>query len=353
MIRENKLKYLISSALIILPSIVALFIKAPLGGMMRGAWFFTWLLPLILLLVHTGLLILTRYIDHVKQNKKIENIIFFTIPTISLYTGAIFIAIILGLKVDIGLVVGILMGVGFIIIGNYMPKAERNRTFGVKLKWTVANDDNWNATHRLAGKLFVVAGIISLITAFLPSTVMFIILTVQLVVIVAVPTVYSYLFYKKAIETGSATEEDYATDNKFSGKTVTIVAISILSVVIIIGVLVGAGGLKFDFTDDALLVEPTFGGGIELNYSELEDATIEYRDSRVDGTRVMGYGSATLLYGHFVNDEFGNYTRYTYTRGKASIVIYTNEGVIVIADKSTEETRAIYDELVTRVNAND
>ena len=89
----------------------------------------------------------------------------------------------------------------------------------------------------------------------------------------------------------------------------------------------------------------------ELNYSDLADATIEYRDAKVPGTRVMGYGSAKLLYGQFRNDEFGDYTRYTYTTSESSIIIHTSEGVIVIADETAEATLALYNELVARIAA--
>ena len=72
MIRENKLKYLISCIIILFPSVIAFIIKESVTGIYKGAWHFTWILPLVLLLLHTGLLILTRYVDPIKQNKKIK-----------------------------------------------------------------------------------------------------------------------------------------------------------------------------------------------------------------------------------------------------------------------------------------
>lgn len=351
MIRENKIKYLLSSIIIILPFLAAILIKDSIGNMMKSAWYFSWIMPLVLLALHTGLLILTRYIDSVKQDKKIENIIFFTIPALSVYTGVVFIAIMLGFDIDIGMICAVLMGVAFIVIGNYMPKAKRNHTFGIKLKWTVTNDDNWVATHRLAGKLFVIAGAVMLVMAFFPEIVTFITLTLLIIAIVVIPTVYSYKFYKKQIESGEATEEDYAYDKESWKKNKKIIIITAVAVTALIVILMLSGGIKFEFTDDSLKVKPSFGGSIELEYSELKTAYIEYREEKVPGTRVMGYGSAKLLYGQFRNDEFGNYTRYTYTKGEASIVIHTDDGIIVIADKTTEATRALYDELITRINA--
>ena len=351
MIKENKLKYLISSFVIILPFIVSMFIKGSIDDMMKGAWYFAWIMPIVLLGVHTALLIITRRIDNVKQSAKIENLIFFMVPAISLYVGAIFIAIMLGLEFSISLVVGIVMGISFIVMGNYMPKAKRNATFGMKIKWTLASDDNWAATHRLSGKVMVIAGIVSFAISFLPMTLFFIAFTVVLVAMVTIPIVYSYCFYKNQIKTGAATEEDYKNGIKLSKKAgATVIAIVAVSLVIVI-LMTFTGGLEFKLGDEALTVKPTLGGGIELNYSELVDAEIEYRDAKVPGTRVMGYGSAKLLYGQFNNDEFGNYTRYTYTGSESSIIIRTGDSIIVLADKTAEETLAIYTELMARIAA--
>ena len=351
MIRENKIKYLISSIIIVLPFLVSVLIKDGIGNTVEGAWYFSWIMPLVLWGIHTGLLVLTRFIDPVKQDKKIENIIFFIIPAISFYTGAVFIAIMLGVEVNISLICAIILGISFIVMGNYLPKAKRNRTFGLKIKWTMTNDDNWVATHRLSGKLFVIAGVILLLTGFLPTTAMFIILTAVIVAVVVIPIVYSYRFYKKQIESGEATEDDYSYDKmggKFNKKGVIIVAVvSILAVCLIMF----TGSIKFELGDTSLNIKPTLGGGIELEYSELKNAPIYYVEEKVPGSRVMGVGAANLLYGQFQNEEFGTYTRYTYTASESSIIIHLDDEVIVLADKTTAATLKLYEELITKINA--
>lgn len=55
----------------------------------------------------------------------------------------------------------------FIGLGNYMPKLKQNYTIGIKVPWTLNSEENWNMTHRMAGKLYVVAGVISIIIALL------------------------------------------------------------------------------------------------------------------------------------------------------------------------------------------
>lgn len=50
----------------------------------------------------------------------------------------------------------------FITLGNYMPTVRQNKTLGIKLPWTLKNEKCWNLTHRFSGKVFVIAGLVTL-----------------------------------------------------------------------------------------------------------------------------------------------------------------------------------------------
>ena len=52
-----------------------------------------------------------------------------------------------------------IIGVMFIGLGNYMPKLKQNYTIGIKVPWTLNSEENWNMTHRMAGKVYVVGGV--------------------------------------------------------------------------------------------------------------------------------------------------------------------------------------------------
>ena len=65
---------------------------------------------------------------------------------------------------------------------------------GIKLPWTLEDEENWNKTHRMAGFLWVIGGVVIMATAFLGAFWLFF---VVLIPMVFVPTVYSYLLYKK------------------------------------------------------------------------------------------------------------------------------------------------------------
>lgn len=59
------------------------------------------------------------------------------------------------------------IAVGLIILGNYMGKVRSNFFFGIRTPWTLSSDLSWNRTHRLGGKLLVLAGLVLLPLAIL------------------------------------------------------------------------------------------------------------------------------------------------------------------------------------------
>ena len=38
----------------------------------------------------------------------------------------------------------------FIVIGNYLPKIKQNNTIGIRIVWTLQDEENWNATAAIA-----------------------------------------------------------------------------------------------------------------------------------------------------------------------------------------------------------
>ncbi len=66
----------------------------------------------------------------------------------------------------VGFVSGML-GILFIVLGNYMGKLRRNFFIGIRTPWTLASEEVWERTHRLAAWLFVLAGVVILSGALL------------------------------------------------------------------------------------------------------------------------------------------------------------------------------------------
>ena len=131
--------------------------------------------------------------DPKRQNisPKIFSLGLWIAPVLSLVIAATMYPVNLGYAVDIAFFAELLIGLLFIIIGNYLPKARQNYTIGIRIPWTLANEENWNRTHRLAGYLWMICGVLMILlclTRLLPAP-----WTVGLLLImVLVPCVYSY-----------------------------------------------------------------------------------------------------------------------------------------------------------------
>ena len=54
-------------------------------------------------------------------------------------------------------------GLLFMVIGNYLPKVKQNHTIGIRVIWTLQDEENWNATHRFSGKLWMASGILCML----------------------------------------------------------------------------------------------------------------------------------------------------------------------------------------------
>ena len=209
----NKCKWtmLTTSLLILLPIVagVILWDKLPekipchwgINGEVDG-WaskpMAVFLLPCILLGVQ-WLCFLATGLDPKRRNipPKVMGIVLSIIPSLNLVLHVLVYLYAFDYKVDVAVTLSVLFGVMFVIIGNYLPKCKQSYTLGIKLPWTLHDEENWNATHRLAGKLWVAGGLLTMLCALLPAVATFIVMMVILLVMCAVPTVYSYLYYKK------------------------------------------------------------------------------------------------------------------------------------------------------------
>jgi len=90
-----------------------------------------------------------------------------------------------------------MMGLAFAGMGLYMPKIKQNYFAGFKLPWTLENEDNWNATHKIAGKVWLYGGIVQFFAGMAFSSVTsFVIFFIDMIVMVLVPTIYSYRMFK-------------------------------------------------------------------------------------------------------------------------------------------------------------
>ena len=361
MIRKNKWKLIVSSIITLLPIVFGIIVWDKLPEQMAIHWGISGepdgfvpaaigvlALPIILLAFHWLCILVTCHDNKNRnQNPKIINSVFWIMPVLSLYVNGIVYATAFGMEVDLKLIVAPLIGIGLIVIGNILPKSTLNRTFGIKIKWTLASEENWLATHRFAGKLWVICGLVSLLGVFFSDFYLIVFLPVLLLVVAVVPTVYSYRLYKKQLSEGRITEEQVKAASAKPASKVT-VGIIIAALVIFLSIVMFTGNIEATTSDEGFTLSATFYGEVTVNYSDISSA--ELVDKSISGVKVGGFNSARLLLGGFRNDELGNYTSFVYTGKSPSIILRTkNEKIIVIALENAEDTTALYNEITSSI----
>lgn len=205
MLKANRKTLIITSIVTILPMLIGVICWNRLPDVMATHFglnneangfsskaFAVFGLPAFLLaLLWVGAFVTSR--DPKKQNisPKVFSLTLWIVPVLSLFVAAIMYPINLGYKMDVIFFAELLLGLLFIIIGNYLPKARQNYTIGIKIPWTLANEENWNRTHRLAGYLWMIFGILMIligVTRFVPAAWLIGIILMT----VLVPCIYSF-----------------------------------------------------------------------------------------------------------------------------------------------------------------
>ena len=207
--KENKKTMILTSILILLPILAGIVLWNQLpdqvathfgyGGEADG-WssktFAVFGLPALLLAIH----LLCTYVTgtdpkYDRYPEKMKKIVLWICPVVSCVGAYTTYANALGKDLsNMGSWVMLILGVVFVVVGNYLPKVKQNYYLGIKLPWTYASEENWNKTHRLGGKVWVVGGILFIINALLNIKGLEIVLGA---VMILIPTVYSYLYSRK------------------------------------------------------------------------------------------------------------------------------------------------------------
>lgn len=154
-------------------------------------------LPLIMVAAQ-WLCMLGTAADPKRKNhpEKVLHLVLWIIPVLSVVLHAVTYATALGHSVPIEVVMPILIGLIFTIIGNYMPKCKQNYTIGIKIPWTLDNEENWNKTHRFAGFLWTICGLLIMLTGFFGGFWVFLPITLLMVL---APIIYSYILHRKGL----------------------------------------------------------------------------------------------------------------------------------------------------------
>ncbi|MBE6779627.1 MAG: DUF1648 domain-containing protein [Ruminococcaceae bacterium] len=360
MLKKNWLKILISSLVTLSPIAFGLAVWNKLPETMSTHWgisgeadgfssrtFAVFGLPLILLALNF-ICIVTSFFDKKNRGTKVHNMIYYIIPLISLFTNAIVYSAAFEKTWDFAAIIPLVLGLLFAVMGNLMPKIRQNGTLGIKTKWTLQSEENWNATHRFGGKVMVIAGLLVMLTAFLPVVPMF--FTTMAIILIAVfaAMLYSYLYYKKEVKNGKTDFNHICPKFNKVGKIISLIVVPII--IIGICIVMFTGSISITYTDDSFTVDSTYYDPLTINYSDIEEIKVKENDQI--GVKEFAFNSAKLSLGKFINDEFGSHTRYTYNACKTVVVMKIDGKILVINDKNDDVTREIYLKILGKIQSN-
>ena len=154
-------------------------------------------LPLMMLGLHL-LAVFACIYDPRRRNVSpvMVNLLYWVMPVVCNVVMLSIYGYALNMPINIGMIANLLVGGLFIALGNYLPKNQQNFTVGVRVRWTFTSEENWRRTNCLAGKMFVICGVIFLVNAFIQSAA---VLLLCLVLCMVVPAFYSLYLYKKGV----------------------------------------------------------------------------------------------------------------------------------------------------------
>ena len=209
MLKKNRKTLILTSIIILLPILVGIVLWNKLPDTMvthfgidnevngfSSKFFGVLGLPFILLAIHLFSAIVTAK-ELRKQNisNKMYTLCLWIGPCISIFVSAFVYPYNLGIKLNIGLFASMFVGLIFIIIGNYLPKMRQNYTIGIKLPWTLANEENWNKTHRLAGYVYIILGMLIIMVALIDAFNSLIFMLIAVLISVLILGLYSFILH--------------------------------------------------------------------------------------------------------------------------------------------------------------
>ena len=190
-----------------IPEIVALHYNARMQADRMGSKTKLWILAGILTVVSIGVffLLINLHLFDPKRKKFPRSAAFTRLATgLAVFMSALNFIIILSAREGSLLFEKLLfplLGLLFAFIGNYFNNIKPNYFAGIRLPWTLSDDDNWRRTHHLAGKIWFTGGIVLFIIGiFLPVKFVFTAFIVLITIMTIIPVVYSYRWFKSKSE---------------------------------------------------------------------------------------------------------------------------------------------------------
>jgi len=157
------------------------------------------LMPLFLLVLPLIFRVLPKIDPKGENYARFSQAYWLIANTLALFLGMVHVVVLvhaMGTPVDINLAIGLGVGLLLMVIGNYLGKVQPNWFLGVRTPWTLASEQVWRKTNRTAGWLFVLAGMVIAVCAFIPSIPTTAVMGVAVGLAALIPVVQSYLLWR-------------------------------------------------------------------------------------------------------------------------------------------------------------
>jgi len=214
---KNRVMMLVSGGVVVLLAAVSFYVGAQLpadvrvpihwnaAGQIDGyadKWtglFIAPLMALITSLIFTAVTIGEPHQDNLQKSRALVTSVWCGVLGIAAVIEFAQVSTLFGWPVPVARLVVGGIGLFFLVIGNQLSKSRQMFMVGIRTPWTLADPDIWIATHRLGGKLMMIAGLVWLVAgaggwvgpASLPP------LVVVILAAALVPVVYSYLLWRR------------------------------------------------------------------------------------------------------------------------------------------------------------
>lgn len=147
-----------------------------------------------------GLFLVIPHIDPLKANIAkfigIFNVFIVVFVAYMLYVYALTLFAALSIPFNMTAMLIPVVGLLFIGVGYMMGSAKRNFFIGIRTPWTLSSETVWDETHKLGSKLFMLAGAVTIVSAFLGENGIWLLITAILIA-AFVPIVYSYILWRR------------------------------------------------------------------------------------------------------------------------------------------------------------
>ncbi|CAN5892330.1 SdpI family protein [soil metagenome] len=100
------------------------------------------------------------------------------------------------IKLDFSVIVPVLVGALFVVLGNYLGKVRQNWFLGIRTPWTLTSSLSWVKTHRLGGWLLVAVGSAIVVSGLAGFSWTAAFILVSLAATALLLAVYSYLIWR-------------------------------------------------------------------------------------------------------------------------------------------------------------